>query len=262
MFLELSGVKIYVQQRGQGPDVLLLHGWGCSTQLMDGVADALAGGMRVTSFDFPGHGQSGRPPRPWGVPEFAGLTRELIERLGLAPCDIVAHSFGGRVTLWLASEHPELVRRVVLTGGAGLRAEPDEKSKARARAYRRLRTAAEALGRVPGLRGASERLREALVQRYGSADYRALDPEMRKTFVRVVGQDLRPCLPRVQAPTLLYWGESDEATPLWMGRMMEKEIPDAGLVTVPGTHFAYLERLGEFTRIVRCFLEDRKEERP
>ena len=35
MFLELSGVKIYVQQRGQGPDVLLLHGWGCSTQLMD-----------------------------------------------------------------------------------------------------------------------------------------------------------------------------------------------------------------------------------
>ena len=77
MFLELSGVKIYVQQRGQGPDVLLLHGWGCSTQLMDGVADALAGGMRVTSFDFPGHGQSGRPPRPWGVPEFAGLTRAL-----------------------------------------------------------------------------------------------------------------------------------------------------------------------------------------
>ena len=57
MFLELSGVKIYVQQRGQGPDVLLLHGWGCSTQLMDGVADALAGGMRVTSFDFPGHRQ-------------------------------------------------------------------------------------------------------------------------------------------------------------------------------------------------------------
>ena len=110
---------------------------------------------------------------------------------------------------------------------------------------------------------AADHVREALIQRYGSADYKALDPEMRKTFVKVVNQDLRACLPGIKAPTLLYWGEQDDATPLWMGQAMEKEIPDAGLITVPGCgHFAYLEHLGEFTRIVRHFLlEDRRGER-
>lgn len=263
MFVELCGVKIYVEQRGQGPDVLLLHGWGCSTKLMDGVAEALADGMRVTCFDFPGHGQSGRPPQPWGVPEFAKLTQELIETFKIAPCDIVAHSFGGRVTLMLASTRPQLVGRVVLTGGAGLRAPQDEAGKKRSSAYKRLRSVVDAAGKVPVLSTAADHAREALIQRYGSADYKALDPEMRKTFVKVVNQDLRACLPGIKAPTLLYWGEQDDATPLWMGQAMEKEIPDAGLITVPGCgHFAYLEHLGEFTRIVRHFLlEDRRGER-
>ena len=262
MFIELCGVKIYVRQMGQGPDVLLLHGWGCSTELMEGVAKALSDGMRVTLFDFPGHGQSGRPPQPWGVPEFTELTRQLIEHLGIAPCDIVAHSFGGRVTLLLASEFPQLVGRVVITGGAGLRAAQTEQSEKRSTTYKRLRSAAEALGKVPGLSGVSNRAREALVQKYGSADYKALDAEMRKTFVKVVNQDLHGCLPKIKAPTLLYWGERDDATPLWMGQTMEKEISDAGLITVPGAgHYAYIEHLGEFTRIVRHFLlEDRKGE--
>lgn len=263
MFVELCGVKIYVRQMGEGPDVLLLHGWGCSTDLMEGVAKALADGMRVTLFDFPGHGQSGRPPQPWGVPEFTELTRRLIEHLRIAPCDVVAHSFGGRVTLMLASESPQLVGRVVITGGAGLRVPQTQEGEKRASTYKRLRSAADALGKVPGLSGVADRAREALVQKYGSADYKALDAQMRKTFVKVVNQDLRGCLPGIQAPTLLYWGERDEAAPLWMGQAMEREIPDAGLITVPGAgHFVYLERLNEFTRIVRHFLlEDRKGER-
>ena len=82
---------------------------------------------------------------------------------------------------------------------------------------------------------------------------------MRKTFTKVVNQDLSECLPGIQSPTLLYWGENDTATPLWMGKKMEKEIRDAALITVPGaSHFAYLEHSGEFIRIVRHFLTEEK----
>ena len=78
---------------------------------------------------------------------------------------------------------------------------------------------------------------------------------MRKTFNLVIAQDLTDELPRIKASTLLYWGEQDTETPLWMAKVMEEKIPDAGLVVEPGVgHFAYLERNEKFLRIVRSFL--------
>ena len=49
-----------------------------------------------------------------------------------------------------------------------------------------------------------------------------------------IGEDLTALLPGVDAPTLLIWGEKDTATPLSDGQLMEKRIPDAGLVVLPG----------------------------
>jgi pimeloyl-ACP methyl ester carboxylesterase len=73
--------------------------------------------------------------------------------------------------------------------------------------------------------------------------------------VRVVNEDLRPRLPRIQAPTLLVWGSNDDATPVADARIMEKEIPDAGLVVFEGAgHYSYLERPAEFCRIATTFL--------
>lgn len=100
-----------------------------------------------------------------------------------------------------------------------------------------------------------EKGRETLVQKFGSADYKALTPEMRKTFVKIISQDLTDELPRIKAPTLLYWGAEDTETPLWMGKMMEERIPDAGLVVQEGAgHFAYLEHNQAFLRIAKNFL--------
>ncbi len=55
---------------------------------------------------------------------------------------------------------------------------------------------------------------------------------MRRTFSRVVAQDLAPCLPKIKAETLLIWGENDDATPLWMGQRMEKDIRGAALIVM------------------------------
>ena len=111
-------------------------------------------------------------------------------------------------------------------------------------------------GRLRGLFGSlPEKGREALVQRFGSADYKALSPEMRKTFVKVVGYDQSALLSHIKNPTLLIWGDRDTETPLWMGQQMEKEIADSGLVVLEGgTHFAYLEQATRFQTIVRQFL--------
>ncbi len=250
----IDGVRVYYEQRGAGRDILLLHGWMCSTELWKPIFDALSEKARVTVIDFPGHGRSGRPPEPWGVPEYARCTERLIRALNLAGCAVVAHSFGGRVALWLGAHQPELFSRLVLTGGAGLRPKPTPKSKARGQLYKLLRGGCDILEKTRVLGGAPAHWREALRKQFGSADYNALDEEMRKTFVKVVNLDLRDCLPKIQVPTLLYWGDQDTATPLWMAKEMEQTIPDAGLVVVPGTHYAYLEHAQEFTRVLETFL--------
>lgn len=259
MQLEVCGARVDVTQSGSGARAaLLLHGWGCSAAMMQSVADLLAGGMRVAAIDFPGHGREGKapePPAPWGVPEYMEMTAAIIRRLELAPCDIVAHSFGARVAILLAATYPELVGRMILTGAAGIRKPQSGKATAKQRLYKGLRGAMNALEKTHLMGDLPERGREALVQKFGSPDYRVLSPQMRRTFNKVISQDLTEHLPQIKASTLLYWGAQDTETPLWMGQMMEEKIPDAGLVVEEGCgHFAYLEQNARFLRIVRSFL--------
>ena len=95
--LEANNASVYYEQHGSaGPNVLILHGWGCDTSFFAPITAALSEQMRVTIIDFPGHGKSGRPPEPWGVPEYAAMVRELMHRLNLGPSHIIAHSFGGQ----------------------------------------------------------------------------------------------------------------------------------------------------------------------
>ena len=259
MQLELCGAKVDVYESGCGErSVLLLHGWGCSAQMMDSAAKTLSKGMRAVAVDFPGHGKMGKaspPPCPWGVPEYMEMTAEIIRRLDLAPCDIVAHSFGGRVAILLSSTYPELVGRMVLTGAAGVKKPASGKTTARQQVYKTLRGAVNLMEKTHLFGSLPDKGREALIQKFGSPDYRALTPEMRQTFNKVISRDLTDRLPQVKASTLLFWGEDDTETPLWMGRVMEEKIPDAGLVVESGTgHFAYLERAEKFNRILKSFL--------
>lgn len=259
MITEISGVKIHWIREGQDstlPPVLLLHGWGCSVKHFDRITEELGRDRTVYAIDFPAHGESGNPPEPWGVPEFAELTKAFIEQNGIAPCDIIAHSFGGRVTLWLASHWPQLVNRLVLTGCAGLKKQPTEDEKKRSSEYRKKKKLLETLGRLPLAGRLAQNALEKLRFKYGSEDYRALDTETRKTFVKVVSQDLRECLKQITASTLLVWGENDTATPLWMGQVMAKEIADAGLVIFENDdHFAYLREWPRFVTVVKAFLK-------
>lgn len=255
MELTAKGVRVHYEQSGAGKNVLLLHGWGCSTKHFAQIAQDLEKDYRVTVIDFPAHGESGRPPEPWGVSDFAACIQDLMEQLGIAPCDIIAHSFGGRVALWLAANESQLVSRLVLTGCAGLKKPQTEEQKKRSEEYKKKKEKLLGLTRLPLVGGMAQKSLKALQEKYGSADYNALDDEMKKTFVKVISEDLSPLLPKIQASTLLIWGENDTETPLWMGQKMEREIKDAGLVIFENDdHFAYLRQWPRFVTVVRAFL--------
>lgn len=249
MEISIMGRVCRYEQEGQGRDVLLLHGWGGSVDSWIPIFNHLKGECRVTAIDFPGHGGSGLPDESgWSVDEYAAFTAEFMEKIGISGCDIIAHSFGGRVAIKLAAERPQLVGRLLLTGAAGLK--PRRGAKYYIKTY-----TFKALKRLTYLLPGGARLREKLGGRFGSADYRALPPAMRATFVKVVNQDLAHCLPHIKAETLLVWGRSDTATPLWMGQEMEKHIKGSALIVLEDAgHFAYLDQCDRFLRILDAFL--------
>lgn len=256
MNMQVSGVNMHYELYGAGDKrVVLLHGWGCSGELMKSVGQHLAQDMTVLAVDFPAHGQSSQPTEPWGVPEFAACLKELLTKLNFLPCSVIAHSFGGRVTIELASADESLFDRIILTGAAGIRKQVDGKSTKKSDTYKKLKSLVETARKCRIFGDLPDKWQEALVQKYGSKDYAALSPEMRKTFVKVVNYDQSEKLKNIKNSTLLVWGDKDTETPLWMGQQMEKEIPDSALIVLNGgTHFAYLEQAARFNAIARSFL--------
>ena len=79
---------------------------------------------------------------------------------------------------------------------------------------------------------------------------------MRQTLVNVINEDLSSYARKIEEPTLLIWGEADTEAPVDDARELEKIMIDAALIILPGTHYAYLENLGQVINILNSFLKE------
>jgi pimeloyl-ACP methyl ester carboxylesterase len=249
----IDGLRTGSCVTGDGRPVVALHGWSGSVKSFWPVAERLAPlGYEVHLIDLPGFGESDLPPQVWGVEDYQRFVMAYLDDRQIERTAILGHSFGGRVGLMLAAEHPERVTKMVLANAAGLRTSLSLRQQTRNFFARTLRQTLNTLG-MDNLRA---RWQDRYNRRYASEDYLNAGP-LRDTFVRVIEQDLSAYAARVKAPTVLVWGSLDKDTPLWQGRRLEQLIPDAGLIVFEGAgHFSYLERLHDFVRIVDHFLSD------
>ncbi|MBI5788373.1 MAG: alpha/beta hydrolase [Candidatus Schekmanbacteria bacterium] len=250
MFIITSeGLKVYYEVKGEGQPLLLLHGWGASSFGMRSLLEHFSARFKVYAFDLPGFGQSGEPVQTWGSREYADCIFQIRQKLGIGRAHLMAHSFGGRLAVILAAQHPELTDKVVLTGSAGLVPQRDLGY------YVKIYSAKLGKGLLDLAGNPGKKLHRRLLSRLGSADYKSASVQMRAILAKVVNEDLSAFLPQIKAPTLLVWGDQDTATPLEMGRKMKQAIPASKLVIFSGHgHFAFIEKSGEFCRIVDDFL--------
>lgn len=235
------------------PPVVLLHGWGAAIDLVWGLAQHLNRyGYCVYALDLPGFGASDDPPQAWTVFDYATFVLAYLDANDLDRVHLFGHSFGGRLGLILGADHSDRLHKLVLSDAAGIRTPAPLTARIRLRVYKSVR---DNLYRI-GAHGLADRLHNAYNARYGSDDFQQASGVMRETFVRVVNEDLLPYAERVAVSTLLFWGDQDEATPLWQGELLEARIPDAGLVTYEGAgHYAYLERPAETARVMDYFFK-------
>lgn len=247
MFFSYEGLNIFYDIQGDGPDLLLLHGWGCSHEIFNAFSPQWALSHRVIGIDFPGFGQSDEPTRVWGIEDYTKMVEALCAHLNVVKPSIVCHSFGGRVSILFASRNE--VSSMIFADAAGIKPHRSLKYKIKVGTYKFTKW-----WLLKVLR------RKDLYDKYragkGSADYKNASDTMKAVLSKCVNEDLRSYLPLIKAPVLLFWGENDSATPLKDAKLMEKRIPDAGLVVVKGgSHFSFIDDPGLFRAVSQSFLK-------
>jgi pimeloyl-ACP methyl ester carboxylesterase len=216
----LAGGDILAERFGRDPvRIIALHGWGRTGSDFAGVLD----GMDALAIHLPGFGPAPAPATPWTTADYASWLARGLEDTG--PVVILAHSFGGRIALHLAVDHPHLVAGLVVTGVPLMKRDQGRKAAWQVRVGKTLHR----VGLV------SDARLESLRQRFGSADYRAASGVMRGVLVKAVTEDYRAMLPRVTQPTIMVWGERDIPAPLSMAQEAVELFPNATLRVVGGS---------------------------
>ena len=247
-FVTINDIKVNYKTTGEGQDVLLLHGWGCSLEIWKTLQSQLEQKYRVTSIDFPGFGKSDEPKTVWGVEEYTQCTEKLIEALNLKNPVLIGHSFGGRVSILLSSRN-DYVKKVILTDAAGVK--PQNTKISVSRIFSKMKKLST---KIIGEK-ATEKLVKPFANSLASEDYKNASGMMKEILKKVVDEDLQHVMPNIKASTLLIWGEKDTATPVSDAKIMESLIPDTGLIVFPGcTHYSFLENPGYYYTIVDNFL--------
>lgn len=245
--------KIAYNKYGDGDKLLLiLHGWGCNKELFTPIAEHLASTYTVVVPDLPGFGESEEPSEPYSVADCTALMMDFIKYLGFKKVSLMGHSYGGRVIIKMFSigPLPFEIERVCLVDAAGIKPKKTFGQKLSLLCYKGGRRVLS----LPPLKKLFPNAVDNWRKKRGSADFRNASELMKKTLVLAVNEDLTKCLKNITAPTLLFWGDKDDATPLSDAKIMEKNIPDAGLVVLEGgSHFSFLENTPFFLRVADSF---------
>lgn len=251
MKVNIEGLDINYICEGEGNSVLLLHGWGANIGAFAPVINRLKANFKVYAIDFPGFGESDEPKDVFGVFDYARIVKGFIDKMKINEVVLIGHSFGGRISIILGKKYPDLIKKIILVDSAGLIPKRTIKYYFKVYTFKTLKFIYKKLFFIKD----KEKRMEIFYNKFGSTDYKEASGIMRKVFVKVVNQDLKPLLKEIKVPTLLIWGENDTATPLYMGKIMEKEIPDSGLVVLEDAgHFSYLDKFNKFIIIVENFL--------
>ncbi|MGL4336438.1 MAG: alpha/beta fold hydrolase [Turicibacter sp.] len=252
MFIKIDDLNVYYEVEGEGQPIILLHGWGQSVAAFKPVFDYLKTNFKVYNIDFPGFGKSEEPKTIWSVYDYADMLEKFVSQLNIFEPTIFGHSFGGRVGIIYAGRQ-NTINKLVLVDSAGIKPKRGLDYYARVYTYK--------LGKrilsLPGLKV----YKEQMMANAGSSDYKSASSTMRQIMIKVVNEDLQHLMPKIKASTLLVWGDADDATPIGDAKIMEKLIPEAGLVVFEGAgHYSYLDRLPQFLRVIDVFLAEERGE--
>jgi pimeloyl-ACP methyl ester carboxylesterase len=257
--VEVDGRTIAFERRGEGPPLLLLHGWLSDTRVWRPQLEALSEEYTVVAWDAPGCGGSSDPPDDFGLGGFADCLAGFVSALGLERPHVVGLSFGSSLALELFRRRPELVRSLVLASAYAGWAGSLGREAAEARREWGLRASEHPPDEVAREFKATlftESVPAALVDEMVEIVRDFHPAGLRAMSNAGADADLRDMLPTIDVPTLLVYGDADQRAPVAVGEAIHEQIPGSRLVVIPGPgHLVNLEAPERFNEEVLGFLK-------
>jgi|SRR5579883_1228434 len=265
--LELSAGRIHVTRGGEGPPLLLIHGWVVSGLYFRAVRPALEQRYTVYTLDLPGHGDSASPPPDrfaYDLPAFASLVTEAMDALSIPSARVWGHSMGGGVAMTLAARHPERVERLVLEDAAvypfpfPLKGRLAFLPLVGRSLFTKLYMKRDLVNHLRSVhldpRVATDEDVEYFWQRFNRPGAREALYASLTTLHSLTDDNADPA--NVKAPTLVLWGDSDPTVPPSRAERLAKAIPGARLEIVRACgHSPHEEKPDEALRAILPFLD-------
>jgi len=268
---DYQGIKINYYEAGQGPPVILLHGFGGCTYTWRYLAPELAKDHRVFAIDLKGYGLSDKPADgKYAVADQADMVAAFIRSQDLHDLVIMGHSMGGAVTLMtyfqVREEAPARIKKLVLIDSAGY----PQKMPWFIR-FAKMPVIGSVGGRLLSPRFATmmvlrksyynkDKITDEQIDTY--AYYGSLPGSreaVTQTAKQIVPEDIEALTARyktISVPVLIVWGEDDEVVPLSVGENFKRDIPNSELAVLPHCgHIPLEEDAGETNRTVAAFLK-------
>jgi pimeloyl-ACP methyl ester carboxylesterase len=242
-YVEVAGIRLRVKDTGPraAPVVILLHGFGASLETWTPWAEQLSVNYRVIRFDLPGFGLTGADPTgDYTDARTVNILAALMDKLGIQKASLVGNSLGGKIAWNFAVKYPVRVDRLVLISPDGF-ASPGFEYGKKAKLPALLKVLPYTLPKFM-LRmnlvvayADPSRLSDATLTRYwdmmrGPGDRAAMLARMQQVMLQNPG----PLLKKIQAPTLILWGEKDGMIPFSNAADYVRDIPNAKLAALPG----------------------------
>jgi len=272
-YVELGDCKLHVADEGEGPTVLLLHGWGRSYATWNKVGPALAKRRRVLAPDMPGLGWSTRPDKAAGTyARHAEFLLRLMDAEGLDRAAMVGNSFGGAVALHLALNHPDRVDVLALLAPLGYRTPITRAMRAvgRGRFLGRFlwsfMTPKRISHRLAGLSSGKGEFPpptrgELEAELVGLKEYGGGAPGLRDALVACI-EDLAWRVDELEPPTLVICGMDDPLVPAQLGSDLAQGVQEGRFEGLfHAGHFPHEEQTQQVLDLLTTFLAGRENRR-
>ena len=218
---------------------MFLHGYLADKNSFIYQKDFLKEYFNIHLIDLTGFGENAFMPYPYSLTDYANEVKEYIKKNNLKSPHIVAHSFGARIVMRLASENQNLFDKIVLTGAAGLKPKFSFKKFCKKSVFKLLKPF----------------VKKEKLKKFYSSDYNSLPAVMKKSFILIVNEHLDDKLEYINNKTLIIFGKNDKDTPVYFAKRLQKGIKNSKLVLLENAgHFAFIDQALKFNLEVREFL--------